>query len=185
MKKTKINATTFFRLNAIIIILVISASIVGFCFVKNQLNEIAGTISSDSQKTATSKSDKVITSLISDVSKNKAVIEEVASITIPTQDYRSQVVQSISNIAANTGISISNFNFDQPVSGTTSITNVELKSITVTLNNPINFTNLMNFVKTMENNLPKMQLNGINITRDPSSEGFVKVDPLIVEVYTR
>lgn len=185
MTKTKMNATIFFRINAIIIILVIGVSIAGFCFVKNQLSEIANTISSDSQKTATSKSDKVVASLISDVSKNRVVIDEVTSITIPNQDYRSQVIQDLSKIATNTGVSISNFNFEQSVAESAIIANIEIKAVTITLDNPINFTNLMSFIKNVENSLPKMQFTSMNINRDSSTEGFVRVDPLTIEIYTR
>ncbi|MFI5212624.1 MAG: hypothetical protein ACHQTE_01560, partial [Candidatus Saccharimonadales bacterium] len=61
---------------------------------------------------------------------------------------------------------------------------VKSTSVAVTLVNPINYNNLLTFVKLIEQNLTKMQVSKIGLSKDPSSNKIIS-DALTVEVYIR
>lgn len=174
MKEPKMKASILRTIMIISIFVIIGISIAGFYFfVQIITSEFPPEISSNStgsglttNNTATSKANRLISS---------------------SQNYKDQVTNDLNKYASNAGISISNIDFTQQTALSTdmAISGVESKFAIITLTNPVTFTGLMKFLKSIENNLPKMQINGIDLKPASGSNGSVTVEPLTVKVYTR
>ncbi len=124
----------------------------------------------------------------SETNSNSAAINKANYAVALNQTYQSQIPKDLSKYAASAGVTIENIDF--AVSGTGSATVVPIEGLTVkyakiTLANPVKFTNLIKFVKAIENNLPVMKLTKLNISRIQTSKDSVTVEPLTIEEYVR
>jgi hypothetical protein len=186
MKKTKMKATTLRRTMTVLIIFVIIGSAIGFYFAQKQLKNYAITVGGVvSESTAGGTNTAGIKKLQEEIAEFQTSAEKANSITTSTQDYQNQAIQDLNKYAANSGISITDYNFAQPTTKSVGPAGVGLGYITITLNNPIPFNNFLQFLISIENNIPKMQITGVDLSRDSSSTDAITVRPLTVEVYTR
>lgn len=106
------------------------------------------------------------------------------SLVAPSLNYQSKIEQDLNKYASVTGVTITKTNTSS-ISPETLSGGIKLNTITITLGNPVAYTSLIKFLKTVETNIPKMQLTGINISQSANPKGSVAVEPLIVEFYTR
>lgn len=117
---------------------------------------------------------------------NKADIARAASIVAEakTYQYQNQIIEDVTRYAGMAGLSILEFNFPETKD---SAQKTSLKSIRVdvTLKNPVEYTNLLRFLKYIEQNLTKMQISTISVT--PNSDNPKLIDSPIVglEVYVK
>jgi hypothetical protein len=177
MKKSHIKATALRTAMIITIFVIIGISATGFYyFTQSLLSKFAIKVSSNSINVNISKS-----------TTNSNNVNKANSVIASSQSYKNQVTQDLNKYASSTGVSITNLSFTQPTISSTepSITGVESKFATITLKSPVVFTNLMQFLKAIENNLPKIQLTGISLGRATGSNDSVTVEPLTIEVFTR
>lgn len=192
MKQHGIKATTLRTSMIMIIIIIIGASIVGFYYTQSWLSKFANEISGTTfESTSSVDGSQTINQLKDDIDRNKATASKAISITVPSKDYKNEITQDIDRYASNTDITIASYDFEQSasiqaVTKTSGLINgVQSQIFTVTLNSPVPFKNLMQFIKAIEGNLPKMQLKSIELSRVPNSDDTVTVNPLIIEVYTK
>jgi hypothetical protein len=189
MKKSKMKATTLRTTLSFIIIIVIGLSALGFYYIQGKLNTYAVSVGQAvSESTAGGTNTGTIKNIQEEIAEVQAASTKADSITVSSLDYQTQIIKDLNKYASNTGISITDYSFTQATSTATkvqTIPGVGINSITITLGNPIPFDNLIQFLKSIENNLPKMQINGINISHDQTSADAVTIDPLTIEVYTR
>lgn len=121
--------------------------------------------------------------------------------------YQDQIIRDINNFANNSGITITNISFaDAKVSptavsappataggsaaNTTSASPAGVKSMTatVTLKNPIKFTDMLKFIHLIEGGLFKMRISQVTLSRastDAANTDEVTSDALTIEVYVR
>ena len=121
--------------------------------------------------------------------------------------YQDQIIRDINNFANNSGITITNISFaDAKVSptavsappataggsaaNTTSASPAGVKSMTatVTLKNPIKFTDMLKFIHSIEGGLFKMRISQVTLSRastDAANTDEVTSDALTIEVYVR
>lgn len=124
----------------------------------------------------------------SELSSNSAAINKANYAVALSQNYQSQIPKDLSKYAASAGVTIENINF--AASGTTPTSDLPTDGLTVkyakiTLANPVKFTSLMKFIKSIENNLPVMKITKLNISRIQASKDSVNVEPLMIEEYVR
>jgi hypothetical protein len=124
---------------------------------------------------------------------NKDVIERTNSIVADSQSYQyqDQILADLNDYANKAGITITNINFvpstTTPTPGSTATappTGVKITSVSVTLKNPLNYNNLLRFTKSIEQNLTKMQISKVSLSKS-TTNNEVTSDVLTIEVYIR
>ena len=128
--------------------------------------------------------------------KNKDVIERASDIVADSQsyEYQDQIITDLNDYAAKAGISVTNIDFiaADPSAATTPLTQpsatpapagVKSTSVSVTVKNPIIYENLLRFIKSIEQNLTKMQISRVGLAKDTT--GGVSSEALTIEVYIR
>lgn len=132
-------------------------------------------------------------------------IERVNNVVADSKSYQyqDQIILDLNAYAAKAGISITDYDFRNaasgagaapaaPAAGTTPPAtaaapltgSVKSTSASITVGNPINYENLLKFVKYVEQNLTKMQISKIGLSKDPSTNDLT-ADSLTIEIYVR
>ncbi len=182
MKKSSLKPTTLRSVFVVLIFIIIIIMCGGFYYAQDQLYKLA------TENETSGSSAQTDTQLMSDINSHQTTVEKANSITASNQDYQSQIMSDLNKYATATGVSIASQTSAQaPLNSTSTapITGVQINYVSVTLNNPVSYTNLIKFLKAIETNLPKMQLTGISITPNANTPDSVSVEPLIIKVYTK
>lgn len=118
----------------------------------------------------------------SDIDKAASTVAESK-----TYQYQNQIINDITGYANTVGITILEFNFPKQISGTKQAAVPGLNSInvTVSLQNPIEYAKLIQFLQLIEQNLTKMQVTSINVSPDPNQAGYVTSPSIGLEVYIK
>lgn len=126
-----------------------------------------------------------------DLTANREVIERANNIVADSQSYQYQdeIIEDLNGYAAAAGVTVTNFNFNiedeaSPDSTSTSApTGLKSTIVSVSLQNPVNYDNLLRFLYSIEQNLTKMQIANISLTKDIGND--VNSEDLTIEVYIR
>jgi len=125
---------------------------------------------------------------------NSASVEKAAQIVSDSKQYQyqDQIVNDINAYAAQTGVSVTGYDFGNAfaTTGRSTQKTPEIKglksiSVTLTLDSPMPYDSYLRFVKAIERNLTKMQVSGINITPDEKNIGDISNPSVILVVYVR
>lgn len=156
-------------------------------------------VDANSSQDNVQKLQKIQKSLI----ENQDAISRASSIVADSQSYQyqDQIITDINDYATQAGISITNIDFTSGaassssggggssstsksvVSPTPAPSGVKSTSISVTMRNPVNYNSFLRFLKSIEQNLTKMQISRIGLSK--SSDGTISSDVLTIEVYVR
>lgn len=186
MKKSKMKSTTLRTLMSAIVVITILLAAVGFYYAQDYLRTFAVSISQTvSKSTEGNNNPQAITKLKEEIAEVQVAADKANNIATTVQDYQNQTVKDLNKYASNNGISITDYKFAPLAPSNGLIGIAQTGSITITLSNPITFANLMKFFKSIETNIPKMQITGISLTRDPASKDKVTVEPLTIDLYVR
>jgi hypothetical protein len=123
---------------------------------------------------------------------NELTATEVIS---PIGSYQSQVITDLSNYANLTGITIQNYTFVSAaaavaapvaaVSGSPALS-LPTQTVTITIASPVGYTSLLEFIRAIEGNLPKMILSNVVVSRATSGDAdSVSTTSLTIAVFTR
>ncbi len=122
------------------------------------------------------------------------VISRASSIVADSQSYQyqDQILTDLKAFAAQSGITITNLDFSAATTSKTPTTptagpapaGVKSTSVSVTLKNPVNYVNFLKFIKSIEQNLTKMQISKIALSKAATGND-VSSETLIIEVYIR
>lgn len=115
-------------------------------------------------------------------------------------EFQNEAFKDLLSIARRAGVSINRYSFsDSPTGlGPSASSNQANKSassstasgfsptyITVTLDNPVDYRNFLNFIHYIEQNLTKMQIGRISLSGGANNSNEAVTDSLTVEVYTK
>ena len=196
------------------LILLFFASAAGFYFVQNLLRAYAKETSSLNSEAAICDQNlaalKNIESYLAAHQQDQDLAQKVVA---DSKEYRYQneIVSDISDFADKSGIHITSYDFSSSKDGaagstsstpSTSTTTTpsatpsggaaagtsSLKSTTVnvSIQSPVNYTKLLNFISLIEQNTTKMQISGISLTRsDEGGKSKVSSESFDIEVYVR
>lgn len=191
-KERQLKATSLRTFLIISIFLLLTISVVGFYFTQNYLREFAvKNLPQDTNTTATSTTTNDTKAIQAEVTKYQDIGNKSSSFFASSQTYQNQITNDIKSYASVSGINIDNLSFDQSTSSnsnsrsTSSSGGLNSKNVIITIENPVQFTKLMKFVKGIESNLPKMQVSNISITPSLSSKEAVSVEPITIDYYVR
>ncbi|OGL32527.1 hypothetical protein A3E76_00555 [Candidatus Saccharibacteria bacterium RIFCSPHIGHO2_12_FULL_44_22] len=208
-KATRLSAQRLRLLLIASIVAVVAITSVGFYFVRIQLMDYAESVHISTLTAQTS--DKNVANL--EILKTKLAqdtdtVERTGRVVADSKSYayQDQIIKDLNQYASKAGITISGYTFGAATTGATtpapapatnesgepttpSVTTpvtAAPKSITASVNvkSPTSYAKLMNFVHLVEQNLTKMQLSGISMTKEETA-GNVTVSALNIEVYVR
>lgn len=189
MKKTTLKASTLRSIMIVTIFITIGLLGYGFYYAQNWLNTYAVSVGEIVAKsTAKSTSSQGIAELQTEIGARQSAVSKASGITVSSSDYQSQIIGDLTKYALNNGILITDYDVANPAIADIKIqpiSGVSSSYITITFGNPVPMTGLIKFLKSIETNLPKMQLTGISLKDNPSLAGTVNVDPITIEVYTK
>ena len=185
---------------ALVLIIAVSCGI--FYFAYQQLDKKAESVgakvaeSNDSQNLL-----QQLRKTEQDLEKNKELAEKVSMLAANGQDfaYQDQIVNDLTVYAERSGMTINNITFSaadgstgtpQPTEAATTPTapiaapsGLKKTTITVTLKSPADYKGLLNFLHYIEQNLTKLKIANITLTK--SGADMVNTDMLSLEVYLR
>lgn len=188
--------------------LILSASIVailviigiGFYFMQAYLYTFAVQVSHANEDASTSGSDlSTYEKLQQELTSNQPAIQRVANIVAASKsyEYQDQIIADLNTYAKRAGVSITSFTFDAGSStagapaatnpaapATTTIAGLKSTGVSVSLSTPTKYVDLMKFIHSIEQNLTKMQLASLSITKGSTSDE-VTISTLQLEVYIK
>lgn len=189
IKKPRIKATTIRSTMSVIIVLTIGLSVLGFYFAQDMLKTFeleVDVVVSKANLSKTTPSQSNIS--LEDINKYQAPYKKALTLATPAQDYQTTITKDLNQYASISGISITDFSFSKTAITTNATLQnggISTNQVTIKLSNPVNFTGLMQFLKSIESSAPELQPTGINITSIPNSNNTVTIEPLTIEFYTR
>lgn len=202
------NGMTASRLRIILsvsILLLIVAVAGGFLFAQRNLKGYATTISRlNADAESGDQNIRTLRSLKTRLAEEQLAITSARSIVADNATYADQVISDITRIANESGVTITSFEFagDATASGTAPApgavpttptttaptaggapAGVTKKAVTVTLQSPLKYTSLMNFIQKVETNKLKMQFASVAMTK--GEKDTVTAQTFSIEVYVR
>ena len=209
MKHSRLTATTLRLILASSLILAIAGAAIIFTLASTRLKEVATTVShkvADAEASQNSLTNlKKIEAFLAEhqdtVTRANDIVAESKS-----YEYQDQIIFDLKAYAASAGVKITNFDFTSgnsaapttPAAGAATATPAEgaeaatataapavkSTSVSIALESPIRYENLLRFVKAIEQNLTKMQISAITLSKGTTNDQ-VTTDTLSIEVYIR
>lgn len=190
MKQPVINATTIRAMTFSLLAIITGLLIYGFNVTNTWLQELATSAQQSSSLSLINNNVNDTKILQSKIAKVQPIADKADSIAVLNQNFENQVNIDITKYASKTGLgitSIINPKTSPALAPTISPQNniSERGYMIVSLKNPVQLTSLLKFLKLIETNLPKMQIEGINITANKTQNGTVNVEPINIGVYIK
>jgi hypothetical protein len=183
-------ATSLRNVLVFLVLLTIAIAASSFYFGRIWLHDYAVSVNHTVANATSSKSDvSSLKKLQADIEQQQAIISKSQALFTDQTNYQTQVVQDVSRYASQLGLPTPNFSFQTAGTTSTSATSgtktpaTSGNTVTVALQSPIAYNTLLKFIMAIEQNLPKMQITGINIGRSDSSQ--VTTDALTIQVFSR
>jgi hypothetical protein len=186
----------------VVMALVIAAVAGGFLFVERNLRDYATSISrlnADAQ--SGDQNIQTFKNLEKRLSEEQSTIAAARSIVADNTTYTKQVIDDISRIAAESGVVVTSLEFPKdaasaatPAAPTTATpgqtttttpapAGVTKKTITVSVQSPLKYSNLLSFIQKIETNDLKMQLTSVTLAKE--KDDAVTTQTFNIEVYVR
>lgn len=179
----------------------------GFYFANRQLQSYASGVSESlAQADSSQDSLQTLQNIQRELKDNQDAIKRTAQIVADSKSYQyqNQIIDDLNDYAKRAGITITNIDFSDTTKGSTSASSSAPASgsaptgltpaavpgakstfVSITLKNPVNYNSLLNFMHSTEQNLTKMQIASVNISKDASTPTGVTSNVLTLEVYIR
>lgn len=205
MKSGSLNARSLRLILILVMILIVIATIAGFYFSQQQILKYANDVSqSNSDAAAGGQNLATLRNLDTQLDQKAGTIEKAKKIVAESKDYvyQDQIIKDIADIGNETGVDITGFSFtpqtagasaaptgtsapsvNEPAASTVAGSTLKSQTVTVTIDSPLSYNNLMKFIKRIEQNSFKMQIANVSITGAEDSE--VSSEAFSIEVYVR
>lgn len=199
MKKGRTLTATSLRIILVISLFLIAVlSVIGFSLAADGLTS-AAVVTSESVGKANNSRDNIqmLQQLQVELERNKQAAERAKSIVAESKSYQyqDQIIQDLTNYANRAGLAITNIDFGSttstsvPAPGATQTpaktvpAGINSTPVSISLKNPIDYTNLLRFLYSIEQNLTKMQISRVGFSKQET--GGVTSDSLTIEVFVR
>lgn len=201
-KSKKLTATNLRLMLSVSLFVIAAIGVVGFIYARGYLHTVAidtshSVVDANASQDNLQTLQKIQKTLLAD----KDVISRTSSIVADNQSYQyqDQIISDINSYAAKAGITITNLDFASAAAATPASpagstkaaptagvqpAGVKPTSVTVTLNNPVSYNNLLLFIRSIEQNLTKMQISRVSLSKGTDSS-TVTSDALAIEVYIK
>ncbi|HPF30988.1 MAG TPA: hypothetical protein PLO25_01590 [Candidatus Saccharibacteria bacterium] len=187
MKNTGFKASSFRIILVFILALNVFIIVGGFYLSYQKLNDYASKVYSIAPTAfSDNEQDTITKKLKEEADNNRSISDKANNVILVEQNYQGQVIIDLNKYASLSGIPLPTYNFNATESTTSSIPSIQginIKSFIITINEPIEYSSLIKFLKYIETNRPVIQITGINISRDSNNK--VLVNPINARVYTK
>lgn len=198
MKRRPLTATLLRAILSISMFVVAAIGGTAFWIANSKLEEYAVEVSHTSADATASRDNlQNLQKIQKELDEDKEVVQRASSIVADSQSYQyqNQIITDLNGYAAKAGIEITNINFASTTTQTTTPgtttpaaptapSGVKSMPVSITIKNPVDYINLLKFINSIEENLTKMQISRINLSKDPTKNS-VTSDALTIEVYVR
>ncbi len=202
MLKNQMKGLTPTKLRVILISLIvlsIALCAVGFWFFRNQLVTYAEEVQTANTVASASSDDIVkLQTLQKQLADDAVAVTRAKNIVADSQyyEYQNQIINDITTYAKKSKVSITGFTFTDSSTpsgasaaktsqATVAPTGLKSTTASITIKNPVAYTDILKFIHSIELNLTKMQLSGISMTGSTTTPTEVTINPITIEVYTR
>jgi hypothetical protein len=206
MKHSRLTPTMLRLILSIGLLLTISIAAIIFTLASSQLKTVATTVShkvadakaSQNSLTNLKKIERFLADHQATVTRANDIVAESKS-----YEYQNQIINDLKTYASTAGVKINNFDFAAGNSATpttpattgaaaaaplpgaaTATPGVKSTSVSISLQSPIKYENLLRFIKAIEQNLTKMQISTVTLSKG-GADSEVTTDALSIEVYIR
>jgi hypothetical protein len=164
-----------------------------FYVINNMLQDVATDVSHTTVDANTSRNNiQVLEQLETSLKKQQDIIGRADKVRADSAsyNYQNQIINDLNTYASRANIKIANIDFSADISSSTSKTPVTSSSaaktisVTVSLKSPMPYSSLLNFLNSIEQSLPKMQISSVGITKSEKSNEITS-DVLTLSVYTQ
>lgn len=205
-KMSGLNAATLRLLLSIGILVLIALGVGLFWFAFSQLKQSAAEVQSiNAEASSSSENLNALRSMETKLASSTESIQRAKDIVAESQSYEYQdtIMNDIEAYATKSGLNIASYSFSNadstaapaaatpapataPTGETPAPSGTGLKSTTVSVSlaGGYRFENLMTFINSIEQNLTKMQLSGVSLSRDEQTNAITSGE-LTIEVYLR
>jgi hypothetical protein len=205
-KTSSLDAPKLRIILVVTIILLVGASTAIFWYFRSQLITYAEQVEKDTAAASVSISDvNKLKALKQELEDNQVAVTRAKNIVADSKSYQyqNQIVDDINIYAKKAGVSVTSFAFTDPAASgaqgaaapaqaPTAATQaptlpegLKTVSVSLTLKSPIEYQNIIKFVRYIEANLTKMQVSGVAFSKTGAGSTQVSVDPITVEVYVQ
>lgn len=165
-----------------------------FTYANDQLRQIAVEANHKTVDANASQNNLTTLEKVQNILQNeKTVVERAQTIVADSKSYQyqDQIITDLNAFAGKNGVSITNVSFASATGSTPAapsvapVSGLKSTSATVTLKTPVNYNNLLHFLASIEQNLTKMQVSKVSLSRGSASGIDITSDALTIEVYIR
>jgi hypothetical protein len=193
MKRNKPMTATKLRLYlSISLFMIVLLAVAALYFVNDKLQTYATEVSQVAAQAQESQNNvQSLQRIQQELTDNKSVIERTRDIVADSKSYQyqDQIIKDLNDYAKQSGITITNMDFTAtasttaPTTSTAAPTGVKSTSVSVTLKNPVGYISLLRFIRSIEQNLTKMQVSRVSLSKSENNQ--VTSEALTIEVYIR
>lgn len=187
MKKSKLSAKVLRGILTLSIFVIIGLSAVGFYFAQAWLSNLSLEISDKVAQSDTVGDDiQSLKKLQEELAKRQDIIIKSSMLVTSVSNYQGRVIEDLDRYASVSGIKIISKSFDKSAAGAATPakkTTTPQSSVVLSVESPLLYSGLLNFLNLVESNLPKMQVLSVNIGRVGDSKS-VRVEKITIGVYT-
>lgn len=178
MKKSD-NEPIVLRNVLLVALLLLAAAIsIGFYFTQSKLEAIALDINTSITKSNQNLlNSKYANSLSSELTTKQKAVSISQGFFYSSNGYQSDVVIKLKQLASDAGINVTDYKFDPQSTNT--------PTISLTLDKSVQYENLLKFIGSVEQSVPKMQIAGLVLSRIEGSSGMVTVEDIKIGIYIR
>lgn len=191
------------------IVAILALASVGFYFARTQLVDFAATVRQSTELAKTSDANiSTLETLKTKLAQDKEIVDRAQQVVADSKSYayQDQIIKDLNEYARQSGVTISGYTFGStpgaaettapaapatvPTTGGAAPVPAPAAApkstiVSVSVKSPVKYASMMKFLHLIEQNLTKMQLSGISLTKDETSPSDISVSALNVEVYTR
>lgn len=125
------------------------------------------------------------------LNKNKATVDRAAEVVSESQSYtyQNQGIADLNSFASRTGVSITSIEFpdtkQQATPDKLPINGVKRVPVVVNLDGPVDYSRVLKFIKSIEQNLTKMQITSVSLIPDAANTASLSGPAIDIEVFVR
>ena len=169
MKKS-MRASSLRKVLSTLLVLLILAAAGGFYFGMEQIRAFTVEVShTAADANASSETIDELQKLKQALAQSETLVAKANQVFTTEDNYQSQALKDVQKYASVAGITISHTNFDTAPSSDSSTINTG-KTFAITLASPLSYKKLLQFLDAIEGNVPKMQVDSIEISRPDKND---------------
>jgi hypothetical protein len=184
MKKT-MKATSMRSFLTVLLVIMLALAGLGFYFGLQQIRALSVDVShTAADANASGAAIDEFQKLKHALAERETLVNKANQLFTTETDYQSQALKDVQKYASAAGLTVSNTNFDAPVDEANASTLG--KTFIITLQSPVAYSQLIQFLDAIEGNLPKMQIASIELSRpDPNNPDRVTTGDIKIAISTR